>query len=263
MLPVRLGKSTAVIAHKKRPWGRQNTYNFLSVLKWFSPTAKPVLIPNSRDLRPPWRLPAYVVRACHWWKRSHVLRSRNERDEKQVGRKWIFWCVRRPPLLRARHVCSFLSLIRIMMIGKSRPDGSRLFVSFHFCLLLFVVVASQELRHPISSLWSLSLKSFPFSSPLGLMRVCFLPLYPFFFFFYWRLYLFIYIFSLPSWITCWLCGHWVAAGWVPLCSRWSIKPLFSSTQGAGRCSRRPWHVLVLPPPSGACTRRSTSASAEL
>lgn len=80
------------------------------------------------------------------------------------------------------------------MIGKSRPDGSRLFVSFHFCLLLFFVVASQELRHPISSLWSLSLKLFPFSSPLGLIRVCFLPLYPFFFILLTFVFIFLYLY---------------------------------------------------------------------
>lgn len=49
--------------------------------------------------------------------------------------------------------------------------------------------------------------------------------------FLWILFLltfvFLYIFILPSWITCCLCGHWMAAGWVPPCSRWSIKPLFS------------------------------------
>lgn len=56
------------------------------------------------------------------------------------------------------------------------------------CLLL------QERHHPSSSLWSLSLKFFLFSSPLGLVRVCFLPLYPFFL----LTFVFIYIFILPS-----------------------------------------------------------------
>lgn len=134
-----------------------------------------------------------------------------------------------------------------------------MFVSFHFCLLLF---ASQQLRHPGSSLRSLTL-FFPFSSPLGLMRVCFLPLYLSFLIDV-CIYLYIYLALLNHLLSLWaLNGCRLSPPVQQVINQASIF-LPHKAPGAAAGGRDTCSCFSPPPaPSGGCTRRSTSASAEL
>lgn len=181
---------------------------------------------------------------------SHALHTCTERDKKQEAENrflssfhvhlfvppdsWLqlllnsslLWC------LQVLLCCLSLSRLWVCLSLISFP----LFMSFHFisCSLIFLTLPlSLFLSSPnflalslYLNLPSLYLESLYF----------FVPLY--------------HCVSLWALGGCWL---------LPLCSRWSIRPLFPAHKALGCHSRRPWHVLV-PSPSDACAQRCSNPS---
>ena len=176
---------------------------------------------------------------------SHALHTCTERDEKQEAKNRFFF------VLPRLSVCSSWFL-------TAASSKQQFIVTFTRTPLLFVSFLTLNLPFFFNLLPSVAVFSFhllflniPPPYHLLISLLCFYILTYHLYILNLCNFFFVVIYHCVSlWALdgCWL---------LPLCSRWSTRPLFPAHKAPGCHSRRPWHVLA-PSPSDACAQRWTA-----